>query len=78
MHTENLSRRTHDPISGAGPEAAEGGTRLVAWITAATMAIGIAAGGWLNSMALLTIEVHGCGDAPPASPPGASAHRMHA
>ncbi len=58
MHTEDLSAWTHDHIFDAGSAAAERGTRLVMWITAATMLVEIAAGWWFNSMALLADGWH--------------------
>lgn len=58
MHTGNLSRWTHDHIFDVGNYAAERGTRVVMWITAAMMVIEIAAGWWFNSMALLADGWH--------------------
>lgn len=58
MHTENLSRLSHDHVFDTGNEAAERGTRVVVWITAAMMVIEIAAGWWYNSMALLADGWH--------------------
>lgn len=49
---------THDHRFGADTVAAERGTRLVMWITAATMLIEIVAGAWFNSMALLADGWH--------------------
>jgi hypothetical protein len=37
MHTHNLSNGSHDPIFDTGNQAAERGTRIVMWITAAMM-----------------------------------------
>lgn len=58
MHTENLSRWTHDHIFDTGNEAAERSTRVVMWITAAMMVVEITAGWWYNSMALLADGWH--------------------
>lgn len=48
----------HDHVFDAGSKAAERGTRLVAWITAAAMVAEIFAGWWFNSMALLADGWH--------------------
>ena len=58
MHTENLSRWTHDHIFDTGNYAAERSTRVVMWITIAMMVIEITAGWWYNSMALLADGWH--------------------
>jgi cation diffusion facilitator family transporter len=58
MHTENLADWTHDHVFDGGNDAAERGTRMVMWITAVTMVVEIAAGWWLNSMALLADGWH--------------------
>jgi len=58
MHTDDLSAWTHDHAFNAGSPAAERGTRLVMWITAAMMVIEILAGWWFNSMALLADGWH--------------------
>lgn len=58
MHTHNLSDWTHDHVFDTGNQAAERGTRLVMWITAAMMVVEIAAGWWYNSMALLADGWH--------------------
>src|SRR4051794_36137104 len=58
MHTQDLSPWTHEHAFDAGNPAAERGTRLVMWITAAMMVIEIAAGWWFNSMALLADGWH--------------------
>ena len=58
MHTENLTRWMHDHVFDVGSDAAERGTRIVMWITAAMMVIEIAAGWWFNSMALLADGWH--------------------
>ena len=58
MHTEDLSQWMHEHVFDASSEAAERSTRLVMWITAATMLVEIAAGWWFNSMALLADGWH--------------------
>lgn len=58
MHTDSLSAWTHDHAFDPDSAAAERGTRLVMWITAATMVIEITAGWWFNSMALLADGWH--------------------
>ncbi|MDB5863167.1 MAG: cation diffusion facilitator family transporter [Betaproteobacteria bacterium] len=58
MHTENLPAWTHEHVFNAGSHAAERGTRLVMWITAAMMVVEITAGWWFNSMALLADGWH--------------------
>lgn len=58
MHTHDLSAWTHSHIFDSGNQAAERGTRLVMWITLATMTVEIAAGLWFNSMALLADGWH--------------------
>jgi cation diffusion facilitator family transporter len=58
MHTEELSDWVHEHVFDAGSDAAERGTRLVMWITAAAMLVEIAAGWWFNSMALLADGWH--------------------
>lgn len=58
MPTHNVSSLTHHHIFNAGNPAAERGTRLVMWITAAMMAVEIVAGWWFNSMALLADGWH--------------------
>ncbi len=58
MHTDNLSRWTHEHRFDSGNEAGERGTRLVLWITVAAMGIEIVAGLWFNSMALLADGWH--------------------
>jgi len=58
MHTHDLSAWTHDHVFDEGNHAAERGTRLVMWITAAMMLLEIAAGWWFNSMALLADGWH--------------------
>ena len=58
MHTNNLSQWTHEHIFDLGNHAAERGTRVVMWITAAMMIVEIIAGWWFNSMALLADGWH--------------------
>ena len=58
MHTENISHWIHDHQFDKGSDAAERGTRLVMWITAAMMVVEIVAGWWFNSMALLADGWH--------------------
>jgi cation diffusion facilitator family transporter len=58
MHTHNLSAWTHEHLFDTGNRAAERGTRLVMWITAAMMIVEIIAGWWFNSMALLADGWH--------------------
>lgn len=58
MHTQDLSRWTHEHIFDQGNRAAERGTRAVMWITAVMMLIEITGGWWLNSMALLADGWH--------------------
>jgi cation diffusion facilitator family transporter len=54
----DLSRWAHKHDYAVGNAAAERGTRLVLWITAATMLVEILAGWWYNSMALLADGWH--------------------
>jgi cation diffusion facilitator family transporter len=54
----DVSRWAHDHRFGAGNAAAERGTRLVLWITLATMVLEIVAGWWFNSMAVLADGWH--------------------
>ena len=58
MHIDNLANWQHDHVFNLGSEAAERGTRLVMWITAAMMVVEITAGWWYNSMALLADGWH--------------------
>jgi len=58
MHTHNMSPWTHVHVFDEGNYAAERGTRLVMWITAAMMVVEIIAGWWYNSMALLADGWH--------------------
>lgn len=48
----------HDHVFDSANPAAERGTRLVMWITAAMMVVEIGAGWWFNSMALLADGWH--------------------
>jgi cation diffusion facilitator family transporter len=57
-HSDDLSHWTHDHVFDEGSQAAERGTRLVMWITAAMMVVEITAGWWFNSMALLADGWH--------------------
>lgn len=58
MQTKPLSDWTHSHVFDIGSRAAERGTRLVMWITAAMMVVEILAGWWFNSMALLADGWH--------------------
>ena len=58
MHTHDMSKWSHDHLFAEDSHAAERGTRLVMWITAAMMVIEIIAGWWFNSMALLADGWH--------------------
>ena len=58
MHTHDLSSWTHSHVFDSGSHAAERGTRLVMWITAAMMVVEIWAGWRFNSMALLADGWH--------------------
>ncbi len=60
MHNQSPLHSTlrHDHSFDAGNLAAERGTRLVMWITAAMMVVEIYAGWWYNSMALLADGWH--------------------
>jgi cation diffusion facilitator family transporter len=55
---DDLSHWSHDHVFDEGSQAAERGTRLVMWITAAMMVVEITAGWWFNSMALLADGWH--------------------
>jgi cation diffusion facilitator family transporter len=57
-HQHSVDELTHGHIFDQGSNAAERGTRLVMWITAAMMVVEIAAGWWFNSMALLADGWH--------------------
>jgi cation diffusion facilitator family transporter len=54
----DLSRWAQNHRYNAGNAAAERGTRLVTWITIATMLVEIVAGWWYNSMAVLADGWH--------------------
>jgi cation diffusion facilitator family transporter len=58
MHTHDLSAWQHSHRFDTNSHAAERSTRLVMWITAATMLVEIGAGWWFNSMALLADGWH--------------------
>jgi cation diffusion facilitator family transporter len=58
MHTQDLSAWTHDHVFDLGNPAAERGTRIVMWVTAAMMVVEVVGGWWLNSMALLADGLH--------------------
>ena len=58
MHYHDLAEWSHDHVFDVGSHAAERGTRLVMWITAAMMLIEIVAGWRFNSMALLADGWH--------------------
>jgi len=58
MPKEDLSEWVHEHVFDGGSERAERRTRLVMWITLATMVIEIGAGWWFNSMALLADGWH--------------------
>jgi cation diffusion facilitator family transporter len=60
MNNDNhdLSRWAHEHRYTVGNAAAEHGTRLVMWITLATMLVEIFAGWWYNSMAVLADGWH--------------------
>lgn len=58
MHTDDLTRWTHDHAFNGGDAGAERSTWIVMWITAAAMLVEIAAGWWFNSMALLADGWH--------------------
>jgi cation diffusion facilitator family transporter len=54
----DVSRWAHEHRYGTGNAAAERGTRVVMWITIATMLVEIVAGWWFNSMAVLADGWH--------------------
>jgi cation diffusion facilitator family transporter len=58
MRDAEMSEWIHEHIFDEGSQQAETRTRLVMWITLATMVIEIAAGWWFNSMALLADGWH--------------------
>lgn len=58
QYADEMARLRHDHVFDTGNKAAERGSRLVMWITAAMMVVEIAAGWWFNSMALLADGWH--------------------
>jgi cation diffusion facilitator family transporter len=58
MQTEPLQDWLHEHTFHSDTAMAERGTRMVMWITLATMVVEIAAGSWFNSMALLADGWH--------------------
>ena len=58
MNDHDLTRWAHNHGYTTGNAAAERGTRLVTWITVATMLVEIVAGWWFNSMAVLADGWH--------------------
>lgn len=58
MRDTELSKWVHEHVFDEGSQQAETRTRLVMWITLATMVIEILAGWWFNSMALLADGWH--------------------
>jgi len=58
MHTHDLAEWRHEHVFDTGNSAGERSTRWVMWITAAMMAVEIAAGWFYNSMALLADGLH--------------------
>lgn len=58
QYNAELDRLRHDHVFDTGNKAAERGSRIVMWITAAMMVVEIAAGWWFNSMALLADGWH--------------------
>ncbi|MCL6264469.1 CDF family Co(II)/Ni(II) efflux transporter DmeF [Craterilacuibacter sp. RT1T] len=58
MHTKQIPQWIHDHVFDSGNVVAERSTRVVMWITAATMLIEVGAGWWFNSMALLADGWH--------------------
>ncbi|UCV20187.1 CDF family Co(II)/Ni(II) efflux transporter DmeF [Ferribacterium limneticum] len=58
MSKHDLTRWAHNHRYSTGNAAAERGTRLVLWITIATMLVEIVAGWWFNSMAVLADGWH--------------------
>ena len=58
MHTQDLAAWRHEHVFDSGNTAGERGTRLVMWITLATMLVEIGAGWFTNSMALLADGLH--------------------
>jgi cation diffusion facilitator family transporter len=58
MSKHDLTRWAHNHRYSTGNAAAERGTRLVLWITIATMLVEVVAGWWFNSMAVLADGWH--------------------
>src|SRR5512137_162604 len=58
MKVSEIARWQHDHVFDRGNPAGEGGTRAVAWLTAAMMVVEIVAGWAFNSMALLADGFH--------------------
>lgn len=58
MHSHDISPWQHEHVFNSGNPSAERSTRLVMWITLATMVVEIGAGWWFNSMALLADGWH--------------------
>ncbi|PKO37756.1 MAG: cation transporter [Betaproteobacteria bacterium HGW-Betaproteobacteria-6] len=58
MSNHDLTRWAHTHRYSTGNASAERGTRLVMWITIATMLVEIVAGWWFNSMAVLADGWH--------------------
>ncbi|OYU43295.1 MAG: cation transporter, partial [Burkholderiales bacterium PBB4] len=58
MYSDNVSAWFHSHVFDTANPLAERSTRVVMWITAATMLVEIAAGWWFNSMALLADGWH--------------------
>ena len=58
VQAHDRSEWSHDHVFDSDSHAAERGTRLVMWITAAMMVIEVIAGWWFNSMALLADGWH--------------------
>lgn len=58
MQPDHHSNCRHQHLFDTGNHAAERSTRLVMWITLATMVVEIAGGWWFNSMALLADGWH--------------------
>src|ERR1700730_3296195 len=58
MHTQDLATWSHEHVFDLGSPAAERGTRIVMWVTAAMMVVEVVGGWWLNSMALLADGWH--------------------
>jgi cation diffusion facilitator family transporter len=58
QYNTELDRLSHNHVFDTGNKAAERGSRIVMWITAAMMVVEIVAGWWFNSMALLADGWH--------------------